>query len=52
MTDVPRQDIELSEEEFEVDTSAQDVEVSMVQTTGGADVPSQDPEAQEVAEDA
>ena len=49
MTDVPQQDTELSEEEFDVDPSAEDVEVSDVQTTGSANVTSQDPEAQEVA---
>jgi hypothetical protein len=49
MTDVPQEDTELSPEELQVDPSAQDVEVSEVQTTGNADVASQDPEAQEVA---
>lgn len=45
MTGIPEEDFELSEEEFEVDPSAQDVEVSEVQTAGNAEVPSQDPEA-------
>jgi hypothetical protein len=48
MTDVQPEDTELSAQEFEVDPLAQDVEVSDVQTTGNADVASQDPEAQEV----
>jgi hypothetical protein len=48
MTDVQPDDTELSAQEFEIDPSAQDVEVSDVQTTGSKDVASQDPEAQEV----
>jgi hypothetical protein len=48
MTDVQPEDTEFSAQEFEVDPLAQDVEVSDVQTTGNADVASQDPEAQEV----
>ncbi len=45
MTGTSEEDFELSEEEFDVDPSAQDVEVSEVQTPGNAEVPSQDPEA-------
>jgi hypothetical protein len=48
MTDVQPEDTELAAQEFEVDPLAQDVEVSDVQTTGNADVATQDPEAQEV----
>ena len=48
MTDTPPQvEIELSEEEFELDPSAEDVEISDVTTHDNADVESQDPEASE-----
>ena len=51
MTDTSEEDFELSEEEFEVDSSALDVAVSEVQTTGNAEVSSQDPEAEAVSDD-
>lgn len=43
---------ELSEEEFEVDPSAEDVESAAVETTENADVDTQDPEAREATDDA
>ncbi len=53
MADKPVEvDGELSEEEFEVDPSAEDVEIAAVETTENADVDTQDPEAREATDDA
>lgn len=49
MTQTPPQvEIELSEEEFELDPSAEDVEITEVHGRDNADVDSQDPEDLEV----
>lgn len=44
----PEVQVELSEEEFELDETAEDVTPDTVTTTDNADVESQDPEASEV----
>lgn len=41
----PEIEVELSEEEFELDQTAEDVEITEVQTRDNADVETQDPEA-------
>jgi hypothetical protein len=48
----PQVDPELSEEELDLDSSAEDVEVSEVETTGSTEVDAQDPEALAVGDDA
>lgn len=43
----PEVEVELSEEEFELDPSVEDVEIAEVETHDNADVDTQDPEAQD-----
>lgn len=47
MSSTPTDDLDLSEEEFELDPSAEDVEADEVETEHNVEVPSQDPEATE-----
>jgi hypothetical protein len=53
MTDGPLEvDGEVSEEEFEVDPSAEDLEIAAVETSSNSDVDTQDPDAREATDGA
>jgi hypothetical protein len=44
----PQVEIEISEDEFDLDESAEDVDIATVETQDNANVDSQDPDALEV----